>query len=63
MRFWGNVVGIVLLIVGAIWTLQGANVIGGSFMSGQPQWLYIGTALVLVALGILLWLNLHRRHN
>ena len=61
MKLWGNMVGIVLLIVGAIWTLQGANVIGGSFMTGQSQWLYIGIALVIAAACILWWLNFHRR--
>ena len=60
MKIWGNVFGIVLLIVGAIWTLQGANFVGGSFMTGQTRWLYIGAALVVTALGILWWLNLHR---
>jgi len=61
MKLWGNVFAIVLLIVGAVWTLQGANVIGGSFMTGQSEWLYIGMALVIGALGILWWLNFHRR--
>jgi len=35
MKFWGNVVALVLLVIGAIWMLQGANILGGSFMTGQ----------------------------
>ena len=58
MRLWGNVAAIVLLAVGIVWTLQGANVIGGSFMSGRSQWLYVGIALLIVALGALWWINL-----
>ena len=61
MKLWGNVVATVMLIAGAVWTLQGANVIGGSFMTGQSQWLYIGAACVAAALGILWWLNFLRR--
>jgi hypothetical protein len=45
-------------MVGLVWTLQGANLLKGSFMTGQPLWLYIGVALLIVALGALWWLNL-----
>jgi hypothetical protein len=51
-----GVLGGLLLLVGALWTLQGANVLGGSFMSGSSRWLVIGliclvagAALVVVA--------------
>ncbi|MFD4959582.1 hypothetical protein [Microbacterium sp. NPDC058389] len=40
--------GIVLALVGAIWTLQGLNVLGGSAMSGSPLWATIGP-IVLIA--------------
>ena len=55
MRLWINSIAILLLLIGAVWTLQGANVLGGSFMTGQPTWLYIGIALSIVGLGILVW--------
>lgn len=43
MRTWVFVVvGVVLLALGALWTLQGLGTIGGSFMSGQKLWLAIG---------------------
>lgn len=58
MRLWLNMVAGVLLIVGAIWILQGANIVGGSFMTGQLTWLYIGIAVAIAGLGILLWANL-----
>lgn len=58
MKLWANVTVIVVLLVGLVWILQGANVIGGSFMSGQSRWLYIGITVVIVALGALWWVNL-----
>ena len=57
MKFWGNATAIIILVVGAIWTLQGANVIGGSFMSGRLLWLYIGIAMLLAGSGGLWWIN------
>ncbi|MDT7557018.1 MAG: hypothetical protein QOI68_1488 [Pseudonocardiales bacterium] len=52
-------VGIVALRCGVVWTLQGANLWGGSFMSGSSRWLVIGllvlggSVLVLVRTGLL----------
>ena len=51
MRRALNVVGVVLVLVGAIWFLQGINVLPGSFMTGQLQWAVYG-ALAFVAGGI-----------
>jgi len=51
------IVGVLVLLAGIVFSLQGANIIGGSTMSGNPIWIYIGTGvaivgLVLVALGL-----------
>lgn len=40
--------GLVLLLIGLVWALQGANVLMGSAMSGSPLWLGIGTVLVVI---------------
>lgn len=53
MKLVGTIVGILLLLVGALWILQGANIVGGSVMSGQSQWLYIGIVVALVGAGII----------
>jgi hypothetical protein len=46
---WGRAIaGVVACLVGGVWVLQGADVLGGSFMSGSWLWLVIG-ALVLAA--------------
>ena len=45
------VVGVILLLAGTTFALQGDNVIGGSsFMNGDPTWIYAGSALALLGL-------------
>lgn len=61
MRIFGSIVGVVLVLLGGLWTLQGSNVLGGSVMSGQSQWLYIGLVLLVVGLVALWWFNLRGR--
>jgi hypothetical protein len=60
MRIGGNIVAVILLLLGGLWILQGANLIGGSVMSGHSQWLYIGIVLVVVSLALLWWSNRRR---
>ncbi len=60
MKIVGNVVGIICLLVGVLWVLQGANIVGGSFMSGQSRWSIIGVVVGLVGLGVLYWVNIPR---
>jgi hypothetical protein len=60
MKLWMNIAAAVLLLVGLVWTLQGANLIGGSFMTGQSLWLYIGLAVAALGIVALVMLNLRR---
>lgn len=46
------VLGVVLLLVGLLWTLQGLGVVGGSPMSGVTLWAVVGPVVAL--LGVLL---------
>ena len=46
------IAGVVLVLLGALWTLQGFGIVGGSFMTGSTMWLVIG--LVVLAAGIAL---------
>ncbi len=57
MRSVLNVIGIVLFLLGSLWALQGLNLVGGSFMTGQPKWVFIGTATAGIGFGILIWAN------
>ena len=48
MRIALTVIGAVLMLVGAVWFLQGINVLPGSFMTGQTQWaIYGGIAFIV----------------
>ena len=57
MRLWGNAAAIIAVVVGAVWILQGLNILGGSFMSGQSLWLYIGIAVAIAGVIGLWWMN------
>ncbi|WP_328605091.1 hypothetical protein OG943_34410 [Amycolatopsis sp. NBC_00345] len=52
-RWISLVAGVILLLIGVLWTLQGSNVITGSGMSGQKMWFLIGLVAVVVGLVLL----------
>jgi hypothetical protein len=54
-----RVVGSMLILGGAVWFLQGINILPGSFMTGQIRWAVYG-GVTMVA-GIALWLFAGRR--
>jgi hypothetical protein len=54
MRIALNVSGVLFLLVGCIWILQGLNVLPGSFMTGQTKWAIYGAVLAVVGVGLLL---------
>jgi hypothetical protein len=43
-----RIIGILLILTGAVWILQGINLLPGSFMTGQTQWAIYG-AITLTA--------------
>jgi hypothetical protein len=53
MRIALNVIGVLLLLIGVIWILQGINVLPGSFMTGQIKWAAYGGLAVVAGLGAL----------
>ena len=55
MRTFLTVIGILLILAGGIFFLQGINVLPGSFMTGDPQWAVNGALMVLVGLGLGVW--------
>ena len=61
MRIVGTIVGIIFILFGGIWTLQGANILKGSaVMSGQSQWMWIGLAVIVLGI-VALWWTYRRR--
>jgi hypothetical protein len=60
MRIVLNIVGVLCLLVGGVWFLQGINILPGSFMTGQIKWAISGAVLVCVGLGVLVAANRRR---
>jgi hypothetical protein len=48
MRIVLYVVGVLLILNGGIWFLQGINVLPGSFMTGQIKWAIYGGLCIIV---------------
>ena len=61
MRIVLNIVGILLVLLGSVWVLQGISVLPGSFMSGQMRWAVRGGILVFAGIAGLLWANRKRK--
>jgi hypothetical protein len=53
MRIVLRIVGVLFVVFGCIWFLQGVNVLPGSFMTGQIRWAVYGGIAVLVGIGLL----------
>jgi hypothetical protein len=60
MRIALNVLGVLCLLVGCVWILQGINILPGSFMTGQTKWAIYGGLLVVVGIGLLISANRRR---
>ncbi len=55
-----SVIGILLIVAGVVWVLQGVNILPGSFMTGQIQWAYNGAAAIVIGLA-LVWFARRRK--
>ncbi|HEX7594865.1 MAG TPA: hypothetical protein VF387_00850 [Gemmatimonadaceae bacterium] len=60
MRIVLNVVGVLCLLVGCIWILQGINILPGSFMTGQTKWALYGCLIAVVGIVVLILANRRR---
>lgn len=63
MRITLNIVASLLVLAGAIWFLQGINVLPGSFMTGQTRWAVYGGIAVAMGIALLLRANRLRRDH
>jgi hypothetical protein len=57
MRIALNIAGVLCLLVGCVWILQGINILPGSFMTGQTRWAIFGAVLAIAGVGILFSAN------
>lgn len=60
MRIVMIVAGVLCLLLGCIWILQGINILPGSFMTGQTKWAVYGGVLVVVGIALLTSANRRR---
>jgi hypothetical protein len=54
------VVGLLAVVLGGLWTLQGLDVVGGSVMSGVSLWAIIGPVVAVAGL-LLIVVGVRRR--
>jgi hypothetical protein len=52
MRWAGRIIGVLAVIIGIVWLLQGLNILGGSGMSGQFIFVVIGA--IVAVIGVIL---------
>ena len=57
---WMLIVGIVLILLGGLWALQGVGILTGSVMTGQTFWATVGVILLIVGV-VLCGIGLRRR--
>jgi uncharacterized membrane protein HdeD (DUF308 family) len=57
MRILLSVLGVLCLLVGCVFFLQGINVIPGSFMTGQTKWAIYGALTAIVGIALLVFAN------
>lgn len=60
MRIALNIVGVLLLLCGGVWFLQGINALPGSFMTGQSKWAVYGGLLAVAGIVCLVLANRRR---
>jgi hypothetical protein len=63
MRTILKVVGVLMMLMGATWFLQGINILPGSFMTGQIKWAVYGGGTALVGLGLVVAANRRRQSS
>lgn len=52
MRWALVVVGVAVAATGVVWIFQGVGSLHGSFMTGEPFWLWMGVVAVLIGLPV-----------
>ena len=60
MKFALNILGLIFVLMGGVWFLQGINILPGSFMTGQIRWAIYGGIAVVAGLGLLVAANRRR---
>ncbi|MEU8330726.1 hypothetical protein [Micromonospora sp. NPDC048839] len=63
MRGWLSLtLGLLAVVIGAVWTVQGLGYVSGSVMTDERIWAVIGPLVALAGL-VVLWLGLRSRRR
>lgn len=54
MKIALRLLGAVGILIGAIWILQGVNILPGSFMSGQMKWAVNGAIAAIIGAALVI---------
>ena len=61
MRVISSVIGLLMVLIGGIWILQGLNLAWGSlsrsFMQGDQHWAFYGAIMLIVGVCEIVWSN------
>ena len=61
MRVISSLIGVLMVLMGGIWILQGLNLAWGSlsrsFMQGDKHWAFYGAILFIVGVSEIVWSN------
>jgi hypothetical protein len=64
MRIVTSVLGVVMILMGCIWAMQGLNVGPAAILQGpmvnNVQWTYYGAILAIVGIAEIWWINTRR---
>ncbi|MET8350373.1 MULTISPECIES: hypothetical protein [unclassified Micromonospora] len=63
MRGWLPLtLGLLAVVIGAVWTVQGLGYVSGSVMTDQQLWVVLGPIVAVAGL-VLLWFGLRSRRR
>ena len=65
MRVISSLIGVLMVLMGGIWILQGLNLAWGSlsrsFMQGNQHWAFYGAIMLIVGVCQVVWSNTRQR--
>ena len=61
MKLILTIVGVLLILMGGVWVLQGFNILPVGFMAGQMQYALLGAILMIAGIGLLAFSRRRRK--
>jgi hypothetical protein len=57
MKIALSILGVLMILAGVVWILQGFNVLLGSMMSGHMEYAILGLVVGVIGVGLLIYAN------